>query len=168
MKNIQSIARNFVQSIRLHNHLVRKQQASQKAVLKKTARHQCYTSFWKFSKKPLEAKPSEDVQPSFSVHDATSFFTEAHHTEPRHFSQPAWMPSPKPSITKFNTDGISLFEIEAAMMRSCNSSSPSPFDGIPYSIFKRCPALLLALHNIFNLYWALSTVPRPGNWHQLS
>ena len=38
-------------------------------------------------------------------------------------------------------------------------SSPSPFDGILYAVFKRCPALLPALHNIFNFCWLHSTVP---------
>ena len=93
------------------------------------------------------------------MQDATSFFTEAYHAEPQHISQPAWMPSPKPSTITFNTDGISLTEIEAAVKRSRNSSSPSPFYRISY-IFKRCPVLLSALHNIFNLCWALSTVPQ--------
>ena len=159
-KNIQSIARKFFQSIRLHNQLVRKKQVLEKAVLMKAVRYRCHTSFWKFSKQLLETKQSEDVQPSFSVQDATSFFTEAYHAEPRHFSQPAWMPSPKPSTITFNTDGISLTEIEAAVKRSRNSLSPSPFDRISYNIFKRCPALLSALHNIFNLCWALSIVPQ--------
>ena len=44
-KNIQSIARKFFQSIRLHNQLVRKKQVLEKAVLMKAARYRCYTSF---------------------------------------------------------------------------------------------------------------------------
>ena len=87
-KNIQSIARKFFHSICLHNQLVRKKQVLEKAVLMKAARYRCHTSFWKFSKQLLEPKQS-DVQPSFSVQDATSFFTEAYHAEPWHFSQPA-------------------------------------------------------------------------------
>ena len=50
-------------------------------------------------------------------------------------------------------------EIAQAVKRSRSKSSPSPLDGIPYSVFKKCPALLVTLHNIFNLCWATSVVP---------
>ena len=41
-------------------------------------------------------------------------------------------------------------------------SAPSPFDRIGYVIFKRCPSLLPALVQLFNICWAQSTIP--GEW----
>ena len=39
------------------------------------------------------------------------------------------------------------------------ASTPSPFDRIGYMVFKKCPALIPALVDIFNLCWAHSAVP---------
>ena len=50
-------------------------------------------------------------------------------------------------------------EIAQAVKPSRSKSSPSPLDGLPYSVFKKCPPLLVTLHNIFNLCWATSAVP---------
>lgn len=69
------------------------------------------------------------------------------------------MPGAPGSVTEFNEDDISVDEIGCAVKKSRSKSSPSPVDGIPYLVFKKCPALLVALHNIFNLCWTSSTVP---------
>ena len=52
-----------------------------------------------------------------------------------------------------------MAEISRAVKRSRSKSTPSPVDGILYALFKKCPALLVALHNIFNFCWATSKVP---------
>ena len=55
-------------------------------------------------------------------------------------------------------------EIAQAVKGARSQSSPSPVDGIPYTVFKKCPALLVALHNIFNLCWTIAVVP--AGWKQ--
>ena len=43
--------------------------------------------------------------------------------------------------------------------RMKSASAPSPFDMIGYVVFKKCPALIPALIDLFNLCWAHSYVP---------
>ena len=39
------------------------------------------------------------------------------------------------------------------------SSTPSPVDQLPYQIFKKCPSLLPALLDLYNLCWRESSIP---------
>ena len=50
-------------------------------------------------------------------------------------------------------------EILVAIRKSKARSAPCPLDGIPYLVFKKCPALVAALQDLFNTCWAQSTVP---------
>ena len=50
-------------------------------------------------------------------------------------------------------------EIFRVMKKMKATSAPSPFDRIGYVVFKKCPALIPALVDIFNLCWSHSAVP---------
>ena len=50
-------------------------------------------------------------------------------------------------------------EVTAAIKRSKARSAPSPLDGVSYTVFKKCPALVVALHDLFNACWVQSSVP---------
>ena len=72
-------------------------------------------------------------------------------------------PSPLPS---YNMD-CSVFtpeQIQRAIIKTKSASAPSPFDRIGYLIFKKFPALLLALTDLFNACWLQSTVPQLWKW----
>ena len=58
---------------------------------------------------------------------------------------PPWLPPPHLPCTSFNNDHIQL---HSAIIKSSYSSSPCPIDQIPYSIVKKCPALVPALLEI--------------------
>ena len=158
-EQISSIAKKFFDSVRSHNSLKRAHSQSQHKAECRTARHQCHKNLWKFTRKLLDGDGVSDIQPTFSKAEATSFFTSGYHSEPRSYTQPSWMPGAPGPVTEFNEDDISVDEIACAVKKSRSKSSPSPVDGIPYLVFKKCPALLVALHNIFNLCWTSSTVP---------
>ena len=87
------------------------------------------------------------------------YFTKIHHAEPKAFVFPPWMPSPPPTTVEFNCGEITMEEISVAVRKSKTKSAPCPLDGISYVVFKRCPALLTALFNLFNTCWAQSVVP---------
>ena len=53
-------------------------------------------------------------------------------------------------------------EIATVIKRAKASSSPSPFDQIPYRVFKRCPSMSLCLKDLFNLCWV--SVSYPAAW----
>ena len=61
-------------------------------------------------------------------------------------------------------DEISLNEVKKAIKKAKNLSAPSPFDAIPYAIpytiYKQCPSLAVALHSLFNTCWTTSAVPK--------
>ena len=59
---------------------------------------------------------------------------------------------------------ITLEEIDAVIKRSKATSTPSPLDQIPYSVFKHCHSLKHALHAIFNKCWSTATIPQ--KWKQ--
>ena len=121
--------------------------------MRRAARRQCHDNVWQFTRDLLEDKLVTNVHPTFCETEATNFFSKVYHSDPRTFSQPSWMPSATIPVDGFNED---VDEISHAVRKACSKSSPSPFDGIPYIVFKKCPALLLALHNIFNLCWTCS------------
>ena len=75
------------------------------------------------------------------------------------FTKPSWMPEPKSPSVEFDIEEISIEEIQRVIKRAKSSSSPSPFDQIPYKVFKRCSSLAGCLKYLFNLCWATSSVP---------
>ena len=70
------------------------------------------------------------------------------------------MPTPRPPIEELETGPIEEWEIISVIKRSRHSSSPSPFNQIPYIIFKKCRSLVPALLNIFNCCWSQSVIPK--------
>ena len=158
-EQVKYIARKFFQSVRSHNACKRAHLRSSHGLRQQTVRHQCRENLWRFSWDLLDNDSVSDIQPIFSEVEATSFFTSIYQSEPQSFSQPSWLPSASAPVVDFNEEDISMTEIFQAVKKSRSKSSPSPVDGIPYTIFKKCPALLVTLHNIFNLCWATSVVP---------
>ncbi len=69
------------------------------------------------------------------------------------------MPTPKLPTVEFDEDFILPEEVETVVNRSKAASSPSPFDQVPYQIFKRCSSLNAALLGLFNYCWSTSTIP---------
>ena len=125
----------------------------------KSARRQCHLHFWSFAKQLLDNNPTTQMDPKFSRDEATRFFKETYHTEPHFFEHPSWMPSPPTPSVDFDCDTITIEEIAVAVKKTKSTSAPCPFDGIPYIIFKKCPALLVALHDLFNSCWSGSVIP---------
>ena len=76
------------------------------------------------------------------------------------FHQSSWMPSAKAPVFNFDESPFSIEEISGTIKRSNASSTPSPLDQIPYRILKKCPSLVHALFDLFNLCWQTSTVPQ--------
>ena len=103
-----------------------------------------------------------NTEPGFSEEEATQFFMHTYHADEMEFIAPEWMPRPPNPTTTFNCDGISLDEIALAIRKSKTKSAPCPLDGVPYVVFKKCPALVQALYDIFNMCWSQTTVPT--NW----
>ena len=158
-ESINTIAKKFFQSVRSHNKLIRAHRKSQHATRQRSARRHCHENLWRFTKDLLDDDTTSNIQPTFSEPEATSFFSTIYHSEPQSFTQPSWLPSASAPEVSFNEDDISMAEIDKVVKKSRSNSSPSPVDGLPYSVFKNCPSLLVALHNIFNLCWATSVVP---------
>ena len=161
-----SLARKFYVAVRTHNRYKKLQQRAVRSSAARNARSECHQNFWPFAKRLLDESSQSAVEPQFSEEEALRYFTNTYHATPKFFTSPAWMASPPLPTKEFNCGEISLEEISAAVRRSKTRSSPSPLDGVPYVVFKRCPALLTALHDLFNTCWMQSRIP--AQWKMAS
>lgn len=143
------MARRFHHLIRLHSKAKREQLRSQLNLEAGKARQDCAKNFWKFAVKILDEK-DESPAPAFSAEDVESFFKQVYSTKPKPFQRPAWLPEASQPHCAFNDDPISLSEISGIIKGIHSFSSPSPIDRVSYMIFKKCPALMQALVNLYN------------------
>ena len=149
------LARRFFQSVRAHSQCKRAYDQAKDLREAKHARHQCHHHFWPFAKGLLD-NSQLDIEPQFSEEQAHQFFSNTYHAEPQLFSQ---KPPPPAPTEEFNCGEITSEEILAVVKKSKARSAPCPLGGITYQVFKKCPALLVALHDLFNTCWSMSCVP---------
>ena len=152
-------SRNFFNLVRQQSALKRKSNQSHQSKTARAARQQCHKHFWNFAREQLDDSTASKATPEFSEEEAFQFFHSTYQSTPRSFEKPTWMPTPKLPTTEFEGDLILPEEVQRVINRSKSSSSPSPFDQIPYQIFKRCPSLNQALVDLFNCCWTTSSVP---------
>ena len=122
------------------------------------ARSDCAKAFWRFASRLLD-KDEVSASPAFCVDDAESFFKEVYSCNAKSFSRPEWLPVPSIPHTPFNDDAISIEEIRQVIKQTKSNSTPSPLDQISYTVLKRCPALTLALVDLYNTCWSSGMVP---------
>ncbi len=159
VEEIQSLARNFFNLIRQHSSLKKKSQRLSEAGSAKKARKRCHRDFWRFTRELLNEDAASRVPPQFSVDEAYNYFASTYQSTPSTFTRPSWMPSPQPPSVELETEEICPEEVEVVIRRTKSASSPSPFDQIPYLVFKKCPVLTKALVGLYNHCWQTKTVP---------
>ena len=123
------------------------------------ARQFCHKQFWRFSKELLDNNEAGKTTPTFSREETYYFFCSTYKSVPESFQKPGWMPLPKSPREAFDLDPIQTWEIMAPIKHSRSKSAPSPFDQIPYAVFKNCPSLIHPLLDLYNCCWSTSTVP---------
>ena len=69
------------------------------------------------------------------------------------------MPTPQAPSEELPCDEIHADELQAAIKHTKSTSSPSPYDQVPYTVFKRCHSLDKALLNLFNCCWSQAVIP---------
>lgn len=109
----------------------------------------------------LDGSLGQEV-PTFGDEAATTFFSQVYSSTPRNFVQPVWMPTPSLPEVELDCSPFSQIEVARVIKRVKTQSALSPFDRVGYIIFKRCPSLLPALVQLFNICWNQSTIP--GKW----
>ena len=67
-------------------------------------------------------------------------------------------PRPQAPTEELPCDEINAGELLAAIKHTKSTSSPSPFDQIPYTVFKQCRSLGKALLNLFNCCWSQAVI----------
>ena len=120
----------------------------------------CHNSFCKYVKHLFDDNTTKIINPAFTEDKAFPFFKSVYSSHPMSFHRPPWMPSAKAPVFNFDESPFSIEEISGTIKRSNASSTPSPLDQIPYRILKRCPSLVHALFDLYNLCWQTSTVPQ--------
>ena len=69
------------------------------------------------------------------------------------------MPRPQAPTEELPCDEINSGELLAAIKHTKSTTSPSPFDQIPYTVFKQCRSLGKALLNLFSCCWSQAVIP---------
>ena len=122
-------------------------------------RKECHRNLHAFAKKILNDDSHTSIQPSFSKHEAKSFFTSTCSATSKTFSLPSWMPEPSSPKIPMVTSEFTEEEVSHIIAKSKATSTPSPVDQIPYLVLKKCPSLTPALLHIFNSSWEQKRVP---------
>ena len=157
-QEIRELAKRFHHSLRQFSRARKAERKSLQECDQLKARKECATRFWKFAAQTLD-DTQEDIQPAFDEDSAEEYFVSAYSSEPRVYHRPLWLPTaPSPDVP-FVLEDISAGEIQQAIMRTKQHSSPSPYDQIPYVVFKQCPSLTTALADLFSLCWKQGRVP---------
>ena len=163
---LASLTIKLLSLIRKHSHLKKSSNKLQAMSQAWKAHQSCYKHFWRFTSDLLDNDPCKDISPSFNRETAISFFSDIYDSHSTTFHKPSWMPTPKPPTYNFPNDPISDEELHKVIRRISATSAPSPFDQIPYSVFKKCPSIRVALLEIFNS--CLSTKSIPSQWKHAS
>ena len=156
---IHSIAKQFLSLLRSHSKLKRAAQVLGKVRDARNAKQQCYKNLHKYARKILDANSTANICPSFSEREGNRFFQEVYDTEPCKYIQPDWMPTPQPPRVPMDCGLFTCSEIQKVIKKTKAISAPCPFDRVGYQVFKKCPALIPALVDLFNSCWALSDIP---------
>ena len=166
--SIHTLAANFLSLLRTHSHLKRKSSQRLRHQEAKVVREDCHRDFWGFAKRLLGEGATTQTTPTFSASSAHSFFSEVYNSSPHHFTVPPWMPVPPPPGSGYvmEMSPVSERELAQVLKKSRSSSSPSPFDRIPHTIFKKCPSLHPALLDLFNRVIMEGSVP--SSWKAAS
>ena len=156
---IQSLAHQFLSLVRTHSNLKKSANARSAAQSVKDARNQCHRRFASYARELLDDSTSSNVVPTFDAERAYLFFSEVYQSDSRNFVQPDWLPSPPTPEVEMDCSPFSVSEVTRVIKRMKSASAPSPFDRIGYVVFKKCPALIPTLLDLFNLCCAHSYVP---------
>ena len=158
---VGKLAGRFLSLLRSHSRLKRASARKATAMEVKRVRQHCHENFWGFAKDLLDKEHLSQVFPSFSSETAESYFKEVYQSGGHSFQTPSWLPTPPlPQVSQqMVVNEMTMVELERAIKKSKHSSAPSPFDRIPYLIFKKCPSLATALLNLFNCVLTEGVIP---------
>ncbi len=154
--------KQFYQSIRAHNHLVKEKRKSDKL---KSAEHQeslFHNDFWQFSKSVCNGTfGSQPVYPTFDKPTADRYY-------PQKYSVPVpiaennlkWYPyiPVRNHDHPFDLSPIKPGDIKSILQSKSNSSAPGP-DGISYGLIKKLPCLHHILATLYNKILITSVPP---------
>ena len=71
------------------------------------------------------------------------------------------MVRPQAPVSPFNTEAPTFKEVQEIVHYKRNAAAPGP-NGIPYTVYKKCPSILKKLHEIFLRIWKDGDIP--DNW----
>ena len=144
--DLAAMGKAFHYIVKEHNKLRREVLKRDRIKAAKYAIKQCSSNFWSFTEKLLSDDTHTNTQPSFEADKVHTFFSKTYTTTSNStFSKPPWMPNVPTPSAPFHHDPITPAELQRTLNKCRCGSSPSPLDGIPYTILKRCLSLQPAL-----------------------
>ena len=158
-EEVRLLATKFHLLVRQHSKLTKDAKTLTSRASAKQMRREWHKDIHRFARRVLDDECFTAIKPSFTKEQAEEFFSRVYSTSPKTFERPSWMPECPPPTIEMTTAPFTEEEIWNVISKLKSSSSPSPADQIPYSIFKRCPSLLPALLHMFNCCWTTQAIP---------
>ena len=149
---VHSMAQHFFSLVWAHSKLKRAAGSRQASRDVRAIRERCYKDVRRCAREILDGG-SQLPDPAFDSSAATTFFSNVYNSHPQSFNQPEWMPTPSPPEVELDCSPFSESEVASVIKRMKAQSAPSPFDRVGYIILKRCPSLIPALVQLYNICW---------------
>ena len=110
-------------------------------------------------------RPQTTTKPDFDANEAMKYFRSVYTDPRREFQYEPYEHLGEPPSTHFvaSTCPPSFAEFSAVIRSRRNSSAPGP-NGIPYTVWKRCPNLQMRLFSIISRAWKSTEIP--PSWQQ--
>jgi hypothetical protein len=138
--------------VRLHHAVLRAQKRDQKSLDNQKELSRFMKNKWKFATEIFRGEPTPSGTPECSAEDVRKHL-ENSWRDPNPgvvYERPVWMKDlPEPRIA-FNLMPITEAELVHCIKVKNSSSAPTPFDPVPYRVYKRCPSLTEFLLMVFN------------------
>jgi len=154
----RELHRKLMGVVRAHSQLVRLVKSSREKGLEKQERERFLKDPQRFARELFH--PPAVGKPEFGKEAADAFFSKQFADSDRSFEYKPLegLPRPPRPKTPFRVGCITDREFGHVLRKKKNGSAPG-MNGIPYTVYKRCPRVATVLLNIFRAVWERREIP---------
>lgn len=159
--NVQATHRKLMEAVRAYAELNKLVMRNRVEVEQKQQRERFRKDRDRFARELFH--PPTAGKPEFGKKEADEYFTKQFADDEREteYVPLEGMPRPPPPKFFFDTGEMQVQTVSLVLRKKRNASAPG-INGIPYTVYKRCPRLLGFLILIFQEVWSGRLVPK--NW----
>ena len=156
--------KEFAQSVRYHNFLVKKQRICDLDNARKHQEKMYHDNFWEFSRRTCQGNIDEpQKKPTFDVKTANAYYPRLYSTVPvfntDHLNWFPYLPVPASPVS-FNMSPVKPKDIKQLLSHKKSNSAPGP-DGLTYGVLRHLPSTHHFLATLYSRILLTSPVPPP-------